>query len=260
MFTGSHGNTVDARLIPLAHQIAEGNIVPSAQFSWGSAVLAATYRGFCDACVKTGQREAIFTGCPLLVKLWSYEHFSFGHPYMSVAVAHKDDYADTVDDRPTFGTRWCYGPPQWARIQVHNVYKYFTETFESLRENEVRWTPYTNEEAILRGPNGGYNVQRVMRQMGLYQQVPVPVGLHLPPDVHTQADNRYRRSMHLRMTPWIEAWSQALNDVVHETRAYDHNTYEQYMAWYSSQTRIRLLAPEDPDERGPPTIEQIYDL
>ncbi|EAZ44611.1 hypothetical protein OsJ_29233 [Oryza sativa Japonica Group] len=52
------------------------------------------------------------------------------------------------------------------------------------------------------------------------------------------------------MTPWIEAWSQALNDVVHETRAYDHNTYEQYMAWYSSQTRIRLLAPEDPDERG----------
>uniref|UniRef100_A0A0E0MM05 Aminotransferase-like plant mobile domain-containing protein n=1 Tax=Oryza punctata TaxID=4537 RepID=A0A0E0MM05_ORYPU len=75
-----------------------------------------------------------------------------------------------------------------------------------------------------------------------------------------QADNRYRRSMHLRMTPWIEAWSQALNDVVHETRAYDHSTYEQYMAWYSSQTRFRLLAPEDPDERGPPNIEQTYDM
>ncbi|BAT04982.1 Os08g0337500 [Oryza sativa Japonica Group] len=108
-----------------------------------------------------------------------------------------------------------------------------------------------------------------MRQMGQYQQVPVPVGLHLPPDVHTQkrhcmqkrqADNRYRRSMHSRMTPWIEAWSQALNDVVQETRPYDHNTYEQYMAWYSSQTRIRLLAPEDPDEQGPPTIDQIYDM
>uniref|UniRef100_A0A0E0QHL3 Aminotransferase-like plant mobile domain-containing protein n=1 Tax=Oryza rufipogon TaxID=4529 RepID=A0A0E0QHL3_ORYRU len=75
-----------------------------------------------------------------------------------------------------------------------------------------------------------------------------------------QADNRYRRSMHSRMTPWIEAWSQALNDVVQETRPYDHNTYEQYMAWYSSQTRIRLLAPEDPDEQGPPTIDQIYDM
>uniref|UniRef100_A0A0E0JLE7 Uncharacterized protein n=1 Tax=Oryza punctata TaxID=4537 RepID=A0A0E0JLE7_ORYPU len=45
-----------------------------------------------------------------------------------------------------------------------------------------------------------------------------------------QAGNRYHWSMHLRMTPWIETWSQALNDVVHETRAYDHNTYEQYMA------------------------------
>ncbi len=93
---------------------------------------------------------------------------------------------------------------------MHNVYEYFTEAFESLRENEVRWIPYTNEEAILRAPHGvsilcyrdeaywmtrkilvydiffeGYNVQRVMRQMGLYQQVPVPVGLHLLPDVHT---------------------------------------------------------------------------
>uniref|UniRef100_A0A0E0M6K5 Aminotransferase-like plant mobile domain-containing protein n=1 Tax=Oryza punctata TaxID=4537 RepID=A0A0E0M6K5_ORYPU len=152
--------------------------------------------------------------------------------------------------------------PQWARIQVHNVYEYFTESFESLRENEVRWTPYTNEEANLRAPNGvsilcyrdeaywmtrkilvydifveGYNVQRLMHQMGLYQQVPVPTGLHLLPDMHTQkrqANNRYRRSMHLRMTPWIEAWSQALNDVVHETRAYDHNTYEQYMACRST--------------------------
>uniref|UniRef100_A0A0E0K0U9 Aminotransferase-like plant mobile domain-containing protein n=1 Tax=Oryza punctata TaxID=4537 RepID=A0A0E0K0U9_ORYPU len=71
---------------------------------------------------------------------------------------------------------------------------------------------------------------------------------------------RYRRSMHLRMTPWIEAWSQALNDVIHETWAYDHNTYEQYMAWYSSQTRIRLLSLEDPDKRGPPNIEQTYDM
>uniref|UniRef100_A0A0E0NG94 Aminotransferase-like plant mobile domain-containing protein n=1 Tax=Oryza rufipogon TaxID=4529 RepID=A0A0E0NG94_ORYRU len=99
--------------------------------------------------------------------------------------------------------------------------------------------------------------------MGLYQQVPIPVGLHLPPDVHMQkrqADSKYHRSMHSRMTPWIEAWSQALNDVVQETRAYDHNNYELYMAWYSSQTRIRLLAPKDPDKRGPPTIDQIYDM
>uniref|UniRef100_A0A0E0L0H5 Aminotransferase-like plant mobile domain-containing protein n=1 Tax=Oryza punctata TaxID=4537 RepID=A0A0E0L0H5_ORYPU len=215
---------------------------------------------------------------------WKPRPIYFGCSRSDVAVAQQDDYTDAVDDRPTFGTRWCYGPPQWARIQVHNVYEYFTESFESLTENKVRWTPYTNEEANLRAPNGvsilcyrdeaywmtrkmlvydifveGYNVQRVMRQMGLYQQVPVPTGLHLPPDMHTQkrqADNRYRQSMHLRMTTWIEAWSQALNDVVHEIRAYDHNTYEQYMAL----TRIWLLAPQDPDERGPPNIEQIYDM
>uniref|UniRef100_A0A0E0DB97 Aminotransferase-like plant mobile domain-containing protein n=1 Tax=Oryza meridionalis TaxID=40149 RepID=A0A0E0DB97_9ORYZ len=149
-------------------------------------------------------------------------------PYMSVAVAHKDDYTDAVDDRPTFGTRWCYGPPQWARIQVHNVYEYFTEAFESLRENVVRWTPYTNEEAILRAPHGvsvlcyrdeAYWMTRKMLVYDIFFE-----------GEKRQADNRYHRSMHSRMTPWIEAWSQALNDVVQETKAYDHNTYEQYKA------------------------------
>uniref|UniRef100_A0A0E0E1U0 Aminotransferase-like plant mobile domain-containing protein n=1 Tax=Oryza meridionalis TaxID=40149 RepID=A0A0E0E1U0_9ORYZ len=192
MFTGSHENTVDARLIPLARQIA------------------------------------------------------------------KDDYTDTADDRPTFGTRSCYGPPQWARIQVHNVYDYFTEAFESLRENEVRWTPYTNEEAILHAPNGisilcyrdeAYWMTRKMLVYNIFVE-----------GKKRQADNRYRRSMHSKMTPWIETWLQALTDDVQGTRAYNHNTYEQYMAWYSLQTRIRLLPPEDTDKRGPPTIEQIYDM
>uniref|UniRef100_A0A0E0LCF2 SWIM-type domain-containing protein n=1 Tax=Oryza punctata TaxID=4537 RepID=A0A0E0LCF2_ORYPU len=137
-------------------------------------------------------------------------------------------------------------PPKVGENPGAQCVQYFTESFESLRENEVRWTPYTNEEANLREPNGvsilfyhdeaywmtrkmlvydifveGYNVQRVMRQMRLYQQVSVPAGLHLPPDMHKQkrqADNRYRRSMHLRMTPWIEAWSQALNDVTNIAR------------------------------------------
>uniref|UniRef100_A0A0E0A9G1 Aminotransferase-like plant mobile domain-containing protein n=1 Tax=Oryza glumipatula TaxID=40148 RepID=A0A0E0A9G1_9ORYZ len=222
IFTGSHGNTVDARLIPLACQIAKAGDQPSLQPH------------------NADYATAIFTGCPLLVML-----FSFGRPYMSVAVAHQDDYTDVVDDRPTFGTRSYYGPPQWARIQVHNVYEYFTEAFESLRENEVRWTPYTNEEAILRAPNGicilCYRDEAywITRKMLVY-------------NIFVEGWDRTSKSQFL------------LDFCVHQMCTRDQGIqpqhYEQYMAWYSLQNRIRLLPPEDTDKRGPPTIGQIYDM
>jgi hypothetical protein len=75
MFTSGHGNTVDARMINLARFIAQGNIQNFSQWSWGLAVLVATYRGLCEACIKTSFKQPVFTGCPLLVMLWSYEHF-----------------------------------------------------------------------------------------------------------------------------------------------------------------------------------------
>ncbi len=51
--------------------------------------------------------------------LWSYERFSFGRPYMSVAVAYKDNYTDAVDDRPTFGTRCFYGPVRMLALKEY---------------------------------------------------------------------------------------------------------------------------------------------
>ena len=54
-----------------AREIADGDEdVPP--YSWGEAVLAATYRGLCDGCMKT-HGNAILAGCPLLLQLWSYE-------------------------------------------------------------------------------------------------------------------------------------------------------------------------------------------
>ena len=69
MFNNTHGNSVDRILIPYAREIADADEdVPP--YSWGSAVLAAMYRGLCDSCTKTCG-EAILTGCPLLLQLWS---------------------------------------------------------------------------------------------------------------------------------------------------------------------------------------------
>jgi hypothetical protein len=38
---------------------------------------------------------------------------------MSVAVAHKDNYTDAVDDRPTFGTRCFYGPVRMLALKEY---------------------------------------------------------------------------------------------------------------------------------------------
>uniref|UniRef100_A0A0E0ITW3 Uncharacterized protein n=1 Tax=Oryza nivara TaxID=4536 RepID=A0A0E0ITW3_ORYNI len=49
-----------------------------------------------------------------------------------------------------------------------------------------------------------YSPQRVMRQFGLYQEVPVPLGETVPPKIHLQnrkADASVRRNIFAKMTP-----------------------------------------------------------
>ena len=68
MFNNTHGNSVDRILLPYARDIADADEdVPP--YSWGLAVLAATYRELCDGCRKT-RGDAILSGCPLLLQLW----------------------------------------------------------------------------------------------------------------------------------------------------------------------------------------------
>ena len=52
MFNNSHGAYVDRVLVPYAQEIAEAAVEEMPQYSWGSAVLAATYRGLCKASVQ----------------------------------------------------------------------------------------------------------------------------------------------------------------------------------------------------------------
>src|SRR5438105_6457701 len=104
MFNNSHRDSVDRVLMPYAREIADAADEDVPTWSWGSAVLAATYHGLCDACSKTNE-NAILTGCPLLLQLWAYERFAVGRPI----VDHKsyDLYSEFEDDRPTMGTLWC---------------------------------------------------------------------------------------------------------------------------------------------------------
>ena len=188
MFTENHVTTVDARLIGIAREIAgarcPGDIV---QRSFGSAVLAATYRGLCKACTLKARRSAL-VGCPLLLQLWSYERFPIGRPYVYVDIPFGMEdlagaYVPALGDLPTVGSVWtrrevllyyvtihsilschakgllmficCHVQRQFAHTQVRGCYPSFTAQFDSLHEDQVIWEPYSDEN-ISSGTHVGY--------------------------------------------------------------------------------------------------------
>lgn len=111
MFTGSQGDSVDARYISIAQEIADATgrhqIVPR---SWGSAVLAYTYRALCSSCRKTAL-NANLTGCPLLLQLWSFERFPVGRPWVMQDTPYGPEFYrgtehELPENGPTFGSIW----------------------------------------------------------------------------------------------------------------------------------------------------------
>jgi Plant mobile domain len=106
LFNNSRGNSVDRVLIPYAREIADSADDHVPRRSWGPAVLAATYRALCDACVATGD-EPVLKGCPLLLQLWAYERLAVGRPLVREEPYPAEFYGDLDDDRPTMGTHWC---------------------------------------------------------------------------------------------------------------------------------------------------------
>ena len=106
MFTENHVTTINACYIPIALEIANAQIPDQiTQRSWGSSVLAATYRGMCNACQLISGTAALL-GCPIFLQFWSWERFSIGRPDI-----HVDEPMDAMFDAdgidmPTFALCW----------------------------------------------------------------------------------------------------------------------------------------------------------
>ena len=107
MFTSNHGDTVDARYIGIAREIADARRPQDIlQRSWGSAVLASTLRGMCLSSTRVSSKSGII-GCPLLLQLWSFERLPIGRPTMYGDSLHDEEWwhRDPID-APTFGSYW----------------------------------------------------------------------------------------------------------------------------------------------------------
>jgi hypothetical protein len=73
LFCESAGDSVSRYLIPWAQRIADAPLEKMPQISWGSSVLAATYRGLCSTVTRPASTEAILLGCPLLLQMWIHD-------------------------------------------------------------------------------------------------------------------------------------------------------------------------------------------
>jgi hypothetical protein len=156
---------------------AEPGQVPG--WSWGSVVLAATYRGLCQACLKT-ERTAVITGCPLLLQLWSYERFAIARPLISEEPYLPEMYGMWDEDSPTMCSLWTDRrvssfklfnllfyvsvyeeyrcscvilQMSWAHRQVRKTYPQFVSEFDRMRPQDVIWTPYTAAAIQTRAPH-----------------------------------------------------------------------------------------------------------
>jgi hypothetical protein len=92
---------------PLAQRINDAPLEKMPQISWGSAVLAATYRGLCSAVTRPTSREAILLGCPLLLQMWIHERFDIGQPWTDLLEYEMPADGTDPADLPTMGSLWC---------------------------------------------------------------------------------------------------------------------------------------------------------
>ena len=199
MFPTTKGDLLNPSFICIAESLVDAGAGPMPQYSWGSAVLCATYRGLCDAS-RHGTTASNLAVCYVLLQLWSWEHFPVGRPTIERAA-----HPYTVDgpgphdavDAPTMGLRWTAARLRWASARPARCYSLYHNEFESLHESDIIWCPWYPDFLLEVAPHGlsvqciqdvllwrttchlvfshmvePHAPQRVMRQFGMYQFVP----------------------------------------------------------------------------------------
>nr|ABA94106.2 Transposable element protein, putative, MuDR [Oryza sativa Japonica Group] len=284
MFTSTHGHAVDFRLVHYARSIADAQPQDVLQWSWGSAVLAATYRALCEACTKT-DAGAIIAGCPMLLQLWAAERFAIGRLVVDSAPYGVGRSAQWPEDGPTMGTYWCRRGRRYAHVQVRRGYPDFVFEFDRLQPSDVIWEPYTEEAVAARAPLGLSSLctrdqaywltilpmvfdifvephcpQRVMRQFGLRQVFPGNVQPTVLPADHllTRRGQLAGALWAPRVQQYVDDWVLATEEVINELFPHTEENYRDYLRWYLPRTRARVTFTPDAPEPHVAAVTDAY--
>lgn len=118
MFCGTHGHVVDKGIVYYARSIADAEVGEVPQWSWGSALLVAQYRGLCDACTKTDP-GVLFSGCPLFISLWVAERFAIAALWWP---SDRTSRACTTTVLQTSSPRWGLYGVDMRYVFYHNSF------------------------------------------------------------------------------------------------------------------------------------------
>jgi hypothetical protein len=138
MFCNSSGDYVEPRLIWLARELT-AQPDEDISYSWGSAILADTYRDLCDAYRQLTSRGSIL-GCLLLLQMWSWEYLPTSHLWVKKTyypIPISNDIPDTM--RPTMGYRWMFARLRWMHIDRAEMLRR-TMKAGSSRSKPGRWS------------------------------------------------------------------------------------------------------------------------
>ncbi|XBH88439.1 hypothetical protein VPH35_075722 [Triticum aestivum] len=291
MFTENHVTTIDARFIGIAREIADARCPADiVQRSFGSTVLAATYRGLCKGCLLKSRKSGL-VGCPLLLQLWSYERFPIGRPYVSIDTPFGLEdmagaYVPAIGDLPTMGSVWARRERQFAHTQVKGCYPSFTVQFDSLHEDQVIREPYSYQTITSRYPVGisalctrdrhywmtkaklvfdvmveEMALHRVMRQFGLCQEPAIPDIPRIPDHVHKYSRVGGNKSMAVwlqSISPYVQEWTTAPTNIWNEVGPFDWDKFGLYLQTYRHTTRIYLVPSAAPDQIEAPLTSDMY--
>ena len=123
MFPSSHGDVVLPSLIKIAEEIVDAPLPPNPIYSFGSAILAHTYRGLCDATQRTklASKGHILAVSYEFLQLWSWEYIPVGRPDI-VNKIHPYNYTQEEHEPLTFGSRWVHAKKRWSTNVVRGCY------------------------------------------------------------------------------------------------------------------------------------------
>ncbi|XBH85464.1 hypothetical protein VPH35_073377 [Triticum aestivum] len=204
-----HDNFLLPGLIYIAENMVDEPLPEHPKYSFGSAMLSHTYRGLCDATQKTSftQKAPLICVAYEFLQLWSWEYLPVGRPRI-VQPAHPYDFSE--GGSATMATRWTKARKCWSPDIAKNCYPMYHQQFEILDEAEVTWNPWTQDQLQMvfdaRPFTLGmlsdsafwltrcnllflwyvepYNPERVMRQFGLYQEIPPPFPRRIDEETH----------------------------------------------------------------------------
>ena len=209
LFPNSHGDVVVPGLIYIAENMVDEPLPEQPKYSFGSAMLSHTYRGLCDATQKTSfaQKAPLLCVAYEFLQLWSWEYLPVGRPRI-VQPIYPYDFGEGAS--ATMATRWTKARKRWSPDIAKNCYPMYHQQFEILDEAEVTWNPWTQDQLKMvfdaRHFTPGmltdsafwltrcnllflwcvepYNPERVMRQFGLYQEIPPPFPRRIDEETH----------------------------------------------------------------------------